>query len=450
MTKSSIINLPEMDDITEEMFNDETIINNIKTLLIEGASKVVDNTILRKYISKEEIKKNIEKNAQKISVKNGNIYVGDSIYENDTLIISPIFFSKPIRSVNSQNSDINEYPELLKLLETIGLTTAFADSQDKDIYPFSQTSTKYEYIKELIANYFVTSYDKKEPRDVIFAERKFKAYGVSNCLQLNMISVIACIIGEEALAEVLTSQTPEKTLEEKINAVTGKNNLGKEFITQIKNLDKRSKQLMISEAILQQDYEFFNNKIKPLIDVLKQQSKKMQFFIATSLEQNNYDIDDYINHHGKIDGLDFKFTGEDIEFIEDLSKRFHGHCNEAEEGKISFTQYFYTEVPEVKPRDNTWYIDDFSFINKVVTEINVDVAIYNSCAFGLDNSVISLINLLSEKIIPQAMKNKKLNLEPQEFEDMLQLMTYENSEINTSKKGQKQVQKIKKKINRKP
>ena len=46
------------------------------------------------------------------------------------------------------------------------------------------------------------------------------------------------------------------------------------------------------------------------------------------------------------------------------------------------------------------------------------------------------------------MKNKKINLNPQEFEEMLSLMTYQNSGITKSKKGTKKVEKVKKKIKR--
>ena len=45
MKKSSIMTLPDIEDVTEEVMNDESVKQNIRTLLINGAMNVVENTI---------------------------------------------------------------------------------------------------------------------------------------------------------------------------------------------------------------------------------------------------------------------------------------------------------------------------------------------------------------------------------------------------------------------
>lgn len=445
MEKSSIMTLPDISDVTEEMYQNETTLNNIRTLLINGALNVVNNTILKDYISKEQIEENIRKQTQSIEVDRYG-YIGDPNYGWDSLHTSPILFSKPIRDAHLQNSNLTEYPELLKIIEIIGLTTAMAFSKDNQCFVIGTQQTKDEHIKSLIANYFVTSYQDMEKREINFAGRTFKSSGVTNCLQLNMMSVVAKIIGEEELAKILISTYPEQDLATKIDEITKKKGLGKELVDYFIALNWRSKQLMTMEGITNVDIAFYKEKMEPFINALKQQNNKMQFFITTFLEQNNYDIEDYIFHHGKIEGLDIRFTKDDIEFIEAYNKRFSEHCELSRNTNINFRHYFYTETPEIKPSGTLWYEDDFTFVNKVVTEMNVDMEAYNDALARLDKVTIQMIDLFSEKIIPYAMKNKKLSLSPTEFEDMLGFLTFENAQVATSNKGTKKVEKVKKKI----
>ena len=75
MEKSSLIELPELEEITDEILKDEKIINDIRTILIASATNVVNNTILRNFITPKQIKENIEKHAKNIKINKG--YVGD-------------------------------------------------------------------------------------------------------------------------------------------------------------------------------------------------------------------------------------------------------------------------------------------------------------------------------------------------------------------------------------
>lgn len=447
MKKSSIMTLPDIEDVTEEVMNDESVKQNIRTLLINGAMNVVENTILKNYISKDTITQNINKYTKDIKASHYE-YVGSPSYGWTTLHTSPILFSKPIRNAHLQNSNLTEYPELIKLLEIIGLTTAVAYSKDDQCFIIGTQDTKHEEIKSLIANYFATSTSDTKTREINFAGRTFNSKGVSNCLQVNMISVIAKILGEEELAKILISEYPEKDLAEKINEITKKKNLGEEIVQAIIKLNWKSKQLMGLEALADMDYKFYREKMQPLIFALEKQGKRMQMFITAFLERNNYDIEDYIFHHGEVENLDVRFTKEDIEYIQHLNQRFSEHWQQAKSKNTDFPDYFYSETPEVKPRDDGWHEDDFTFINKAITEMNIDITSYNKALNNLDNAATTLIDLFSEKLIPYAMKNKKINLNPQEFEEMLSLMTYQNSDITKSKKGTKKVEKVKKKIKR--
>jgi len=447
MKKSSIMTLPDIEDVTEEVMNDESVKQNIRTLLINGAMNVVENTILKNYISKDTITQNINKYTKDIKASHYE-YVGSPSYGWTTLHTSPILFSKPIRNAHLQNSNLTEYPELIKLLEIIGLTTAVAYSKDDQCFIIGTQDTKYEEIKSLIANYFATSTSNIKTREINFAGRTFNSKGVSNCLQVNMISVIAKILGEEELAKILISEYPEKDLAEKINEITKKKNLGEEIVQAIIKLNWKSKQLMGLEALADIDYKFYKEKLQPFIFALEKQGKRMQMFITSFLERNNYDIEDYIYHHGEVESLDVRFSKEDIEYIQHLNKRFSEHWQQAKAENTNFPEYFYSETPEVKPRDNGWHEDDFTFVNKAVTEMNIDISSYNKALNNLDNATTTLINLFSEKLIPYAMKNKRINLNPKEFEEMLILMTYQNSDITKSKKGTRKVEKVKKKIER--
>ena len=120
MKKSSIMTLPDIEDVTEEVMNDESVKQNIRTLLINGAMNVVENTILKNYISKDTITQNINKYTKDIKASHYE-YVGSPSYGWTTLHTSPILFSKPIRNAHLQNSNLTEYPELIKLLENINL-----------------------------------------------------------------------------------------------------------------------------------------------------------------------------------------------------------------------------------------------------------------------------------------------------------------------------------------
>ena len=447
MQKSSIMSLPDTSDITKEMLRDETTLNNIRTLLINGALNVVNNTILKDYITKEQILENIKKYTQKIEVDKYG-YIGDPNYGWDCFYTSPVLFSKPIRDAHLQNSNLTEYPELLKIIEILGLTTATAFSLDDQCFVIGTQNRKSEHIKSLISNYFATSNQNTEKREINFAGRTFDSTGITNCLQLNMMSVVAKIIGEDELAKILISTYPEKDLAAKIDEITKKKGLGKDLVDSLIALNWRSKQLMTMEVIRDIDITFFKEKMEPLINALKKQNNKMQLFITTFLEQNNYDIEDYIFHHGETPGLDIRFTKEDIEFIESYNKRFSEHCEQSRNCNINFRSYFYTETPKIESRGSLWYEDDFTFVNKVITEMNVNFEAYEETLMKLDNTTTHIIDLFSEKIIPHAMKNKKLSLSPTEFEEMLGLLTFRNSNIAVSNKGTKKVQKVKKKIDK--
>lgn len=441
MEKSSLIELPESEEITDEILKDEKIINNLRTILIASATNVVNNTILRNYVTPKQIKENIEKHAKNIKINKG--YVGDILLKRNTLLLSEIFFTKPVRDSINQNSNLNEYPELIKLLEIIGLTTALSDTHEDMGYNIGTNETRNVYIKSLIANYFATNYDKKEKKLVSFSGRTFHTYAVSNALQVNMIYAISHIVGEETLAKALVSPNTEEVLVNKIDEITKKKGLGNEFIDGLRSLDLASKELMGNEAQSIESEEFFDNRLAPLINALNNQSKKIQFFITTFLEENNYDIEDYNFHHHPID-VDFTFTKEDIEFIKHYVKRFSEHCEECRKNNTNFVDFFYTKVPEITPREDGWNESDFSFINKVATEISIDRYFYKSAKRNLDAKATNLINLLTESIIPRAIKSKNLSKTKEEFEEMLSYITYENSSIDRSKKGQRKIAKTKK------
>ena len=74
--------------------------------------------------------------------------------------------------------------------------------------------------------------------------------------------------------------------------------------------------------------------------------------------------------------------------------------------------------------------------------MNVDLEAYEETLARLDNATTHIIDLFSEKIIPYAMKNKKLSLSPTEFEEMLGFLTFRNANVSVSNKGTKKVNKM--------
>ena len=115
-----------------------------------------------------------------------------------------------------------------------------------------------------------------EKREINFAGRTFDSTGITNCLQLNMMSVVAKIIGEDELAKILISTYPEQDLAAKIDEITKKKGLGKDLVDSLIALNWRSKQLMTMEVVRDIDITFFKEKIEPLINVLKKQNNKIQ------------------------------------------------------------------------------------------------------------------------------------------------------------------------------
>ena len=449
MEKSSTISLPELNNYTEEDLNNKTTITNLRNLLIEKATNVVNNTILKNYISKNEIKENIERYAKVIQGKEGIDYIGDPAYSWNTLYLSPYFFSEPIKTAHFQNNELHKYPELIKLLEIIGLTTVVSDTLEDTCFRIGTKNTKDVFIKSLIANYFATSYDKKDKREVNFAGIKFSSYGVSNSIQVNMIYTLASIIGEESLAEALISQETEKILKEKIDEITNKKGTGETFISNLKNLNYKSKTMMGTEGLLASDIEFYQSKMLPFIEMLKKENPKRQNFITSFLEESNYDIEDFNFHHGTLKDLDLNFSKDDIKKIKYYCERFSKHVEDCNNGGYSIVDYLYTETPQVSPRDGQYHADDFTFVNKVMTVIFIDEAYYNQSQNELKNSISNLINQFTEVIIPRSIKNKNLSQTPEEFTEMLSYLPYETDKINTSKKGQRQIKKLKKQINKK-
>lgn len=448
MIDTSMIKLPIAD---ENLYKDEIVKNNIKTLLINEALKTINNTILKDYITKDEVIKNINTYAEKIEVKKGFDFLEDPIYSYNTLFLEPYFFTQTMKNINNINSDLFEYPDLLKISEVIGLTTAFANSDENMCFIIGTSSTKDEYIKGLIANYFATSYKNNDIKEVNYAGKKFATYGTIKCLQLNMISIIALIIGEDSLAEVLVSRQPEQTLAQKIDIITKRKGFGYKFIKQMHSLEKNIKSLEFFLPTIEKDNNFYEEKIKPLIDVLQKYDDHTQLFISSYLENNNYDINQWITIlPTKAKEFNFHFNENDIEYIKTLEKSYKEH--EKESMKIGKGHLFFsclaTEVPKISSRDGYFYMEDLTFLNKVVTEFNINKVILKEKIKKVDEAVISIIDLLSEKIIPYAIRNSRIALNQKQLEEITLMMTYDNSEITMSKKGQRQMQKVKKKIDK--
>ena len=443
---NTIMHLPSTENIDPAIFEDENTIHNIRNVLINSANNVINNTILAKYITPQQVKENIEKHAKNIKATNTN--AENPLYRRGSIVLSHHFFTDSVRNSLFQNSDINNYPDMIKLLEIIGLATAMSDTIECWSYNIGTCENRSIFLKLLIANYFATSYDKKEKKEINFGDATISSYGISNYVEVNMIYALSYLIGQEALAEVLISKEPETTLINKINEATNQKDLGQTFINNIYDINHTTARLVQEEKIYSLSQKFLHEKIEPLIAELAKENKKMQFFITTFLEHNNYDIQDYNFHHQPIN-IDFTFTQEDIQFINKYIERFEKHWKQYRNTPSDLIRFFYIKTPEVHPQKNGWDEGDFTFINKVVTEINIDQHFQNYNCKSLDYEIINMINFFVESLIPQVLRNKKLSISTQDFEEMLSFLTCQNSYFKCSKKGERKIKKIKKKINKK-
>ena len=99
-------------------------------------------------------------------------------------------------------------------------------------------------------------------------------------------------------------------------------------------------------------------------------------------------------------------------------------------------------------RDGGFYMEDLTFINRLVTEININKSTWEEKLEKVDDATTRMINLLLEKIIPYAIKNKKINLSPAQLEDILSLVTYEKLDLKSSQKSQNEIKKVKRRIDK--
>lgn len=229
---------PDITNFDYEQPIDENVYELIREILIEKAIHVITNTILQNYIKPESVKANIQTYASKIILNPSKITsISDITLGVNEVFLTPHFFTNTIKTIKSHNNDLTLYPRFIKILEIYGLTIAFANTKDKVPYLGTSPYRKDVFIKKLIANHFSSQLPTPQKKSFTFKDYTFQTYATTNEIATNMIAVIAKLLGEEALVEVLINEEPEKILSKKIDELTNKSRLGIDFIQKLRILN---------------------------------------------------------------------------------------------------------------------------------------------------------------------------------------------------------------------
>lgn len=423
-------NLKDLKHYNSNEKNDKKIQDNIRELLIKSANMIINNTILKKYIDNGQIKDTILFHTQTIKedYKLKNSFLLDS--NNKTIIYLPsYFFSEPILHAMEQNSTITNYPELIKEIEMTSLKLITRYSNEENL--------------PLIA-YFISQAKQKETKDAIIYDANFKTCGTINPPFENIIKVISYIIGEDFIAEAI-QQNDESIIWNAITIKTHSYLITLELMNAIKSLKKIVQMTNEQQQKVTFSRKLYEEKISPLktaINNINDEPNKTR--TIKRIEKYNFDMEDFFFHHLNFFKLpNIKFTKKEINHIEKLRVMFN---NKFLYDDKSLHPYIKKKLTQ-KNQDYDLSLQDYNWIDKIEVAMSIDEDIFKQ----LRNIFIECFSQLTNKlikVISLAINNKTLTLKPNEFEDMLNLMTYQTSDKKTKTRTKIQIKKLQNKINK--
>jgi len=459
--ESTTLEIPKDEEIQIEKKYDEKTQRIIREVLIESATRIVENSILKKYITKEQIRKNIEAHTKTIS--NHEYFTSEAgiprFKDSSTIFLHDYFFSTPVLNYKNLNSELYKYPEMLKILEITGLTIAIHQLDYEKMNP----PERKPIFKYLLANYFVSEYEQTEIKEIILNGKKFKSNSSINSLTINYIKVLSYIIGEDKLIEAMLSKKPKHILISELEKKGTPHDIASELIYNIQAFPYHCNNLIREEKRNDFDKTLYN-KIYPLYDFINRSifhndldRKKLAEYIKKIdydrnilfKDKDNEDMQPvpwFINLLKSCQSLNL--TKEEKEYIERCEFSFYVMWNNFVSGDLSKEKYLVYYKNEPIPKQI--YLNElqyFHWLNKTLTIMKLDEKHLNEAINRVNEKNSNITNALINIII-YASKNNKLNLTTEQFEDILSLITFDNFDLELTKKQEKGLQKTKNKIKR--
>jgi len=419
-----MLSLPYFKESTNKLINDEKTLNSICELLIKHAANVIERTSLKKYITEEQIRQNIKSSINCITPFKPNEFDQfQPIYNIDSIAINQQLFTILQKINDCQNDILNEYPDLIKILEITGLTLVF---NGKYQLPFKTDLAK------IIANY---NTEQNYVLAIYFSNKENQIEDIP----LNYIKIISYIIGEEELINAI------------INTDTYPHSISNNLVTKMfRATELYDECMVVTDKIfsLFSDIEqinyytrknnitkfLYNYKLKPLKSILEKFGDKKQAFIANSIKVNNYNLDNIPNIKKELlkHGLFLHLDEDEIKYIKESETFFlekaKDHVNRFENSAYLKTGY------------KNWVL-------RTTCKSVIDMKEYDQKQLKINNK-IEEINEKFITIFASLLKYNKLNLTPIEFENILNLMTLKPSDKKAEIKLNKTIKKIKRKIKR--
>lgn len=390
--ETTLINLPEEEIIK----SDESTYNKVYKKLLK---KFVLES-LGKYYSKSYIERKLER-IKNIKIDEGENYVGDTIFEGNTLNLPYCFFTVKITKTEDVLNLINNYPVLKDLLTTYGIFVTGVNNTDK---------IEDKIIKNIIATYFATKSSGNELAKIKTAGLTFNGYATSNALKENIIREIVLIFGEDLLVKTLKEGT--ETLIKEIDTKTRQKGLGKKLVDNLIELHNLSMSERIHYATYNVLEEIANDKLFPMYKTIKKYPPVYQDSILNLIQMKNFDFSILRLINDQIDTSDLKLlTEEDKQLIRECLRSFDE----------SWKKYYYLETsyPEVKysldyEGDIVYDGKSFTFLNKFLSALYSYEEEYYSICDSIRTTWETLQETIIEEILPRYIKNSKetnVNLE---------------------------------------
>lgn len=390
--EKTFMNLPKENVIK----SDESVYNKVYKKLLK---KFVLES-LGKWYGKSYIERKLER-IKNIKIDEEAHYVGDTIFEGNTLKLPYCFFNVKITKTEDVLNLINNYPVLKNLLTTYGIFVTGVNNTDK---------IEDKIIKNIIATYFATKNSGNELAKIKTAGLTFNGHATSNALKENIIREIALIFGEDLLVKTLKEGT--ETLIKEIDTKTKKKGLGKKLVDNLVQLHNLSMSERIHYATYNVLEEIADDKLFPMYKTIKKYPPVYQDSILNLIEMKNFDFSILRLIDDQIDTSNLKLlTEEDKQLIRECLRNFDE----------SWKKYYYleTKYPEVKytldyEGDIVYDGESFTFLNKFISTLYSYEEEYYSICDSIRITWEILHETIIEEILPRYIKNTKetnINLE---------------------------------------
>lgn len=398
--ETTLINLPQ-----------ESIIKSDESTYNKVYKKILKKFVLEslgKYYSESYIERKLEK-IKNIKIDEEENYVGNTIFEGNTLKLPYCFFAVRITKTEDVLNLITTYPVLKDLLTTYGIYIIGTNNKDK---------LEDKIIKNIIATYFATKNSNNKIDKIKSAGLIFNSYATSNALKENIIREIALIFGDDLLIKVLKEGT--EVIIKEIDTKTRKKGLGKKLIHSLVELYNLSMQEKTYYAYYNTQEALAYNKLFPIYNIIAKYPQVYQDSLLNLIEMKDFDFSILSLIDNQIELSSIKLlTEEDKKIIKESLHQFDE----------SWKKYYYLETRYPKAKTTLDYDGDpvydgesFTFLNKYLSVIYS----YKEKHYRICNSIRitweNIHKIIIEEILPRYIKNnQEININ---LEEILKLSKY--------------------------